>query len=133
MKINLFFSFLLISLFSFLNSTAQIDSSLLKVSSKDTVKPTLTMDAIYNRPFLKLGKSPVSIGGYVESNWQYVSTSGITVGNQFQFRRFSLFVASTITSRIKFLSEIEFENDPSGDPDEATTGPQFEIEYAALD
>ena len=133
MKINLFFSFLIISLFSFLNSTAQIDSSLLKVSSKDTVKPTLTMDAIYNRPFLKLGKSPVSIGGYVESNWQYVSTSGITVGNQFQFRRFSLFVASTITSRIKFLSEIEYENDPAGDPDEATSGPEFEIEYAALD
>ncbi len=133
MKINLFFSFLIISLFSFLNSTAQIDSTLLKVSSKDTSRAGLTMDAIYNRPFLKLGKSPVSIGGYVESNWQYVSTSGITAGNQFQFRRFSLFVASTITSRIKFLSEIEYENDPAGDPDEATTGPEFEIEYAALD
>jgi hypothetical protein len=133
MKINLFFSFLIISLFSFLNSTAQIDSSLLKVSSKDTVKPTLTMDAIYNRPFLKLGKSPVSIGGYAESNWQYISTSGITTGNQFQFRRFSLFVASTITSRIKFLSEIEYENDPAGDPDETSSGPEFEIEYAALD
>jgi hypothetical protein len=133
MKINLFFSFFIISLFSFFNSIAQIDSSLLKISSKDTVKPGLTMDAIYNRPFLKLGKSPVSIGGYVESNWQYVSTSGITTGNQFQFRRFSLFVASTITNRIKFLSEIEYENDPTGDPDEATTGPEFEIEYAAID
>src|SRR5580704_14856078 len=133
MKINLFFSFFIISLFSFFNSIAQIDSSLLKISSKDTVKPGLTMDAIYNRPFLKLGKSPVSIGGYVESNWQYASTSGITVGNQFQFRRFSLFVASSITNRIKFLSEIEYEDDPSGDPDQATTGPEFEIEYAALD
>ena len=90
------------------------------------------MDAIYNRPFLQLGKSPVSIGGYVESDWQYVATSGISVGNQFQFRRFSLFVASTITKHIKFLSEIEYENDPTGDPGEATAG-QFEIEYAALD
>jgi hypothetical protein len=86
-----------------------------------------------NRPFLKLGKSPVSIGGYVESNWQYVSTSGITVGNQFQFRRFSLFVASSISKRVKFLSEIEYENDPTGDVGEVTAGPEFQIEYAALD
>ena len=91
------------------------------------------MDALYSRPFLKLGKSPVSIGGYMESDWQYVGTSGITAGNQFQFRRFSLFVASTITSKIKFLSEIEYENDPTGDPADAKTGGQFEIEYAAVD
>lgn len=112
---------------------AQIDSSLLKSGgSPDTLKRSLNMDAIYNRPFLQLGKSPVSIGGYVESDWQYVNTSGITVGNQFQFRRFSLFVASTITKHIKFLSEIEYENDPTGDPGDATAG-QFEVEYAALD
>ena len=112
---------------------AQIDSSLLKSPEiKDTANRTLTMDAIYERPFLKLGKTPVSIGGYMESNWQYVSTWGITVGNQFQFRRFSLFVASTITKRVKFLSEIEYENDPTGDAGESAGG-QFEIEYAALD
>jgi len=78
---------------------AQIDSSLLKPASPvDTLKHVLNMDAIYNRPFLQLGKSPVSIGGYVESDWQYTSTSGISLGNQFQFRRFSLFVASTISA-----------------------------------
>lgn len=114
-------------------ASAQIDSSLLKLHFTDTAKKGLTMDAIYDRPFLQLGKLPVSIGGYVESNWQYAATSGITVGNQFQFRRFSLFVASTISKRIKFLSEIEYENDPQGDPDQAAKGPEFEIEYAALD
>lgn len=123
----------LISFFFHYGANAQIDSSLLKVHFVDTAKTGLTMDAIYNRPFLQLGRLPVSIGGYVESNWQYAATSGITVGNQFQFRRFSLFVASTISKRIKFLSEIEYENDPQGDPDQVTTGPQFEIEYAALD
>ena len=113
---------------------AQIDSSLLKApSTGDTTKHLLNMDAIYNRPFLQLGKSPVSIGGYVESDWQYVSTSGITTGNQFQFRRFSLFVASTISKHIKFLSEIEYENDPQGDADQASSGGSFEVEYAALD
>ena len=116
------------------NVQAQIDTSLLKDSyKKDTVKPSLTMDAIYNRPFLKLGKTPVSIGGYMESNWQYVSTSGISLGNEFQFRRFSLFVSSAISKRVNFLSEIEYENDPTGDPDQVRTGPEFEIEYAALD
>ncbi len=113
---------------------AQIDSSLLKPTTPaDTGKKELNMDAIYNRPFLKLGKVPVSIGGYMEANWQYVSTSGIMAGNQFQFRRFSLFVASSISNRIKFLSEIEYENDPTGDPGDAKNGPGFEIEYAAMD
>ncbi|MBS1947007.1 MAG: hypothetical protein JST47_04495 [Bacteroidetes bacterium] len=133
MKIALSFSLLLFFIFSFCRSNAQIDSSLLKISSQDSAKAGLTMDAIYERPFLKLGKLPVSIGGYVESNWQYVSHSGTTVGHQFQFRRFSLFVASTIAKRIKFLSEIEYENDPQGDPDQASAGGEFEMEYAALD
>jgi hypothetical protein len=117
MKIIAAFITVTITICSFRPAMAQIDSTLLKSSTaaKDTLKHTLNMDAIYNRPFLQLGKSPISIGGYVESNWQYVSTSGISVGNQFQFRRFSLFVASTITSHIKFLSEIEYEDDPTGD------------------
>ncbi|HVV54853.1 MAG TPA: hypothetical protein VHC47_05995 [Mucilaginibacter sp.] len=115
-------------------AAAQIDSSLLKSGySTDTARKKLSMDAIYDRPFLKLGKLPVSLGGYMEANWQYVGTSGISVGNQFQFRRFSLFAASTIARRIKFLSEIEYEDDPAGDPDEAAEGGKFEVEYAAVD
>lgn len=133
MKKKIFFLSTCILFCLFIKLNAQIDPSLLRSTSTDTAKHSLNMDAIYNRPFLKLGKSPVSIGGYVESNWQYVSTSGITVGNQFQFRRFSLFIASTISKRIKFLSEIEFENDPGGDAGETGKGAEFEIEYAALD
>src|SRR5271170_2245225 len=110
-------------IFGCLRIDAQVDTSLLKSTGPgDTIKRALTMDAMYNRPFLRLGKSPVSIGGYMECDWQYMSTSGISVGNQFQFRRFSLFVASTITQRIKFLAEIEYENDPTGDPGEVTSG-----------
>lgn len=111
--------------------TAQIDTSLIKHVSKDSVKKSMNMDAIYSRPFLSLGKLPVSLGGYVETNWQHMGTDGVSNGNQFQFRRLSLFVASTVSKRIKFLSEIEFENDPhevmEGKPSEIA------IEYAALD
>ena len=125
---------ILVAILLYFPAHAQIDSSLLKAPApKDTVKRELAMDAIYNRPFIKVGKTPVSIGGYMESNWQYVSTSGITVGNQFQFRRFSLFVSSAISKHIQFLSEIEYENDPGAEAGETGAGPEFEIEYAALD
>ncbi|MBL7812585.1 MAG: hypothetical protein JNL57_10215 [Bacteroidetes bacterium] len=111
---------------------AQIDSSLLSSAPADTGKTkSLNMDAIYNRPFLQGGKMPVSLGGYVESNWQYLATDGISKGHQFQFRRMSLFVASSIARRVKFLSEIEFEN--NADEVDATSNMEIDIEYAAMD
>lgn len=110
---------------------AQIDSSLLKHPTTDSVKKALNMDAIYNRPFLRTGKVPVSIGGYAETNWQHLGTDGITDGHQFQFRRLSLFVASSIAKRIKFLSEIEFENDPTEVEEGKPT--EVDVEYAAID
>jgi hypothetical protein len=106
-----------------MNAHAQIDESLLKTIPKDTVKQTMNMDAIYNRPFVAIGKLPVSVGGYMEANWQHLGTDGISEGHQFQFRRMTLFVASTISKRIKFLSEIEFEDGAK----------EIAIEFAALD
>jgi len=113
---------------------AQIDTTLLRRIPKDTSKRKLNMDAIYNRPFLGIGKVPVSLGGYVEANYQHLGTDGVSAGDQFQFRRLSLFIASSISKRIKFITEIEFGNNPAGD-DEGGTGPEteIEIEYAALD
>lgn len=102
---------------------AQIDPMLLKEPSNDSIHGTLNMDAVYNRPFINAGKLPVSLGGYVEANWQHLGTDGISDGHQFQFRRLTLFIASTISKRIKFLSEIEFE------PAEKEIG----IEFAAMD
>jgi hypothetical protein len=102
---------------------AQIDPSLLRRIPKDTSKPALNMDAIYNRPSLQAGKLPVSLGGYVEANWQHLGTEGVSDGHQFQFRRLSIFVSSSISKRIKFLSEIEFE------PAEK----EISVEYAAID
>jgi hypothetical protein len=104
-------------------TTAQVDSSLFVRIPKDTSKPALNMDAVYNRPFLNLGKTPVAIGGYLEANWQYLVTDGVTEGHQFQVRRMTLFVSSAITRRIKFLSEIEFEEG----------GKEISLEFASLD
>ena len=55
-------------LFFSINAVAQIDPSLLKRISKDTTKQTMNMDAVYNRPFVAVGKLPVSLGGYAEVN-----------------------------------------------------------------
>lgn len=102
---------------------AQIDPALLKHILQDTVTQTMNMDAVYNRPFLSLGKLPVSVGGYAEVNWQHLGTDGVSEGHQFQFRRMTLFVSSTLSKRLKFLSELEFEEG----------GKEVAIEFAAVD
>src|SRR5436190_6075713 len=105
------------------SAVAQIDPSLLRRVKPDTSKMLLNMDAIYNRPFLAVGKTPVALGGYVEANWQHLGTNGITEGHQFQMRRLTLFIASGISKRIKFLSEIEFEDGTK----------EINIEFASVD
>lgn len=101
----------------------QVDPTLLRRIPNDTVRQTMNMDAVYNRPFVALGKLPVSLGGYMEANWQHLGTDGVSEGHQFQFRRMTLFVSSTIGKRLKFLSEIEFEDGAK----------EISIEFAALD
>lgn len=102
---------------------SQIDTTLLRRTPKDTSLIQMNMDAVYNRPFLSMGKLPVALGGYVEANWQHLGTDGISEGHQFQMRRLTLFVASSIYKRIKFLSEIEFEDGTK----------EINIEFASVD
>lgn len=119
MRVFLFSVLLLTSVIA----EAQIDSTLLRRKPRDTSGMLLNMDAVYNRPFLSVGKLPVSLGGYLEANWQHLGTDGVTEGHQFQMRRVTLFVASTIAQRLKFLSEIEFEDGTK----------EINIEFAAVD
>jgi len=113
---------LFLSLF-WITGFAQIDTTLLRRTQKDTTVLKLNMDAVYNRPFLSMGKLPVAVGGYVEANWQHLGTDGVSEGHQFQMRRLTLFVASSISKRIKFLSEIEFEDGTK----------EINIEFASVD
>jgi hypothetical protein len=104
-------------------SHAQIDPVLLRKTSTDTSAMLLNMDAVYSRPFLQVGKLPVALGGYAEANYQYLQQDGITKGHQFQMRRLTIFVSSAISKRIKFLSEIEFEDGTK----------EINIEFASVD
>jgi hypothetical protein len=106
-----------------LSLAAQTDSSLFKRTPADTNKLKMNMDAVYNRPFLTMGKFPVAVGGYVEANSSYFGTDGITEGLSFQIPRLTLFISSSIKKRIKFLSEIEFEEG----------GKEIGIEFASMD
>lgn len=114
------FLLLLISISSF----AQIDSTLLSRQPVDTsARKSMNMDAVYNRPFLQVGKMPVSVGGYVEAHYQYLGENGIAEGHSFAIPRMTLFVASSIHRKIRFLSELELEEG----------GKEISIEFAAID
>ncbi|MDX2047698.1 MAG: hypothetical protein SFU87_12990 [Chitinophagaceae bacterium] len=110
-------------LFCINDSFAQINPVLLRRTPKDTGLQKMNVDAVYNRPFLQMGKLPVAIGGYVEANYQYLNEDGVTEGHQFQMRRLTLFLSSTIYKRIKFLTEIEFEDGTK----------EINIEFASVD
>jgi hypothetical protein len=105
-------------------ASAQTDTStFLKRTPADSSKTKLNMDAVYNRPFLTAGKLPVAIGGYLEANTQYAQTDGVTDGFSFQMRRMTLFFSSTIAKKIRFFSELEFEDGTK----------EINIEFAAID
>ncbi|HEY9340457.1 MAG TPA: hypothetical protein VIQ23_02685 [Hanamia sp.] len=114
---------LLFTILSAIDLKAQIDPELLRNPGQHTDSLQLNMDAIYNRPFYNAGKLPVALGGYMEANYQYIGQDGVTEGHQFQMRRLTLFVSSSISRRIKFLTEIEFE--------EGTK--EINIEFASVD
>jgi len=109
--------------FSAIAAFAQKDSAFVKRVNPDTSKLNMNMDAVYNRPFLQMGKFPVALGGYMEVNTDYSGTDGVNEGLSFQFRRFTIFMSSTITKKIKFLSELEFEDGTK----------EINIEFAAVD
>jgi hypothetical protein len=63
------------------------------------------------------------LGGYLEANSIYSSQDGVSEGLSFQARRLTLFMSATISKRIKFLSEIEFEDGTK----------EIGIEFASID
>lgn len=102
---------------------AQIDPALLRRAPVKSDSLPMNLDAVYNRPFLQVGKLPVALGGYAEANYQYASEDGVSEGHQFQMRRLTLFIASTVSRRIKFLTEVEFEDGTK----------EINIEFASMD
>lgn len=91
------FLIFLFTIMSFVDTNAQIDPDLLRSPGQVNDSLILNMDAVYNRPFVQAGKLPVALGGYMEANYQYLQQDGVTEGHQFQMRRLTLFVSSSIS------------------------------------
>jgi len=106
-----------------LNLQAQKSDSPITRIPKDTSNVKMNMDAVYNRPFLTMGKAPVAVGGYIEANSMYASENGVSEGLSFQARLLTIFMSASITKRIKFLSELEYEDGTK----------TIAIEFAAID
>ncbi|MEQ9052740.1 MAG: hypothetical protein RLP11_20650, partial [Marinoscillum sp.] len=106
-----------------LSAWTQVDSSLLKKAAKDSTITGMNMDAVYNRPFLQVGKTPIAVGGYIEADYQYMGEDGLTEGHSFRIPRLTIFMSSAIHQKIKFLTELELEEG----------GKEIAIEFAALD
>lgn len=120
MKLKLLLLILLLVLSQ--NNFAQIDTTLFKRKSiSDSTK--MNLDAVYNRPFLQVGRTPLGVGGYAEFNTNYGVTDGVGEGFSFQMRRMTLFLGGSLHQKIKFMSEIEFEDGTK----------EINIEFAALD
>lgn len=89
---------LLLSFFILTDLLSQTDSS------------KTSQDAIYDRPFINIGKTNTAVGGYIEGNTNYFSEDGVSEGFSMELRRFNIFLYSNIHRRIKLLSELEFEH-----------------------
>lgn len=78
----------------------------LGAQATDTVT---AQDGPYERPFIaSVGRT--AVGGYVEGNTNYFLEDGIGDGFHMELRRFNVFLFSNLTSRLRFLSELEFEH-----------------------
>lgn len=115
------FALILMAVIFHLNTNAQ--DTLSGRGVQDTLLKEMNMDAVYNRPSLIPDKYPVTLGGYLEANSIYSIEDGISEGISFQARRLTLFMFASITERIKFLTEIEFEDGTK----------EIAIEFAAMD
>lgn len=80
-----------------------------RIEVEDSLDLT-NQDAIYNRPFIGVGRSKTAVGGYIEGNTNYFAEDGVSEGFSMELRRFNIFLYSAIGKRIKLLSELEFEH-----------------------
>ncbi|MHC4149666.1 MAG: hypothetical protein ACYSR5_09305 [Planctomycetota bacterium] len=80
------------------------------ISGNAQEKESTSQDAIYQRPFITVGQTKTAVGGYLEGNTNYFSEDGVSEGFSMEMRRFNIFLYSTISKKIRFLSELEFEH-----------------------
>ncbi len=69
----------------------------------------MVQGGIYQRPFL-VTSGRTAVGGYAEANANYFRTDGVGDGFSMEFRRFNIFLFSSVGRRLRFISELEFQH-----------------------
>jgi hypothetical protein len=100
----------LVLMLAFYQEASAQKDSIFRRKPIDTAATRMNQEALFNRPFIYLGRTTTAIGGYLEGNTNYFATDGVPEGFSMEMRRFNIFLYSTIARKIKFLSEIEFEH-----------------------
>lgn len=70
---------------------------------------TMVQGGIYQRPYL-VTAGRTAVGGYAEGHAEYLRTDGVSEGLSMALRRFNIFLFSSVGRRIRFTSELEFED-----------------------
>jgi len=70
---------------------------------------------IYDKPFLATAWNRVSVGGYTELEYHGWQDEVLGVPRGFRAHRTNLFVFADVADRVRFGSEIEFENEEPGE------------------
>jgi hypothetical protein len=82
-----------------------------RTSAQDSIAaPPHVRGGIYDRPYLFKSGEQVAIGGYAEGMFRSEYVAGIHESSGFEFRRFNIFLFSSISNLIKLTSELEFEH-----------------------
>lgn len=92
------------------------------VQTKPRQKP-LVAGGIGDKPFITRLAGRTSLGGYVETLFIFEREAGVTTAITFEPRRMNLFAYSTLSDRVNFFTEIEFEEG----------GEEIKIETAVID
>jgi hypothetical protein len=83
----------------------------------------LVAGGIGDKPFITRLAGRTSVGGYMEALFIYERHAGVTEEVTFEPRRMNLFAYSTLSDRVNFFTEIEFEDG----------GEEIKVETAVLD
>jgi len=100
--------------------------ALAQSNAPDTTQPRqkpLVAGGIGDKPFITRLAGRTSIGGYMEALFIYEREAGVTEEVTFEPRRMNLFAYSTLSDRVNFFAEIEFEEG----------GEEIKVETAVLD
>ena len=108
--------------FSFLSNLALAQSDAPDTSETKRQKPFVA-GGIGDKPFITRLAGRTSLGGYAEALFIYGRTAGVTEEVTFEPRRMNLFAYSTLSDRVNFFTEIEFEDG----------GAEIKIETAVID